>query len=191
MYPRELPSNSTMQKWMRLVKGGQSAGREDIANRAQVNSVYVVLGKTSTMKLPLSHNRSFTREDLLWESVYDSLIQPTDTFSLGQKSLSPSSSLGPKSSSPSNDSRIVTEAVCEKPVSILVHHGTRTDNRRPSVSWRPDPQLAEEGGLRKNVSTAVSPPDSSLLFPQKLPEAPKNQLLPLESVENNFFPPRK
>ena len=128
-FPRELPANSTMKRWMRLAKDGHSAGREASKNREQVNSVYAVLGKTSTMKLPLSHNRSFTREDLLWESVYDSLIQPTDTFSLGQKSLSPSSSLGPKSSSPSNDSRATTEAVCvterERLVGILVHHGTK------------------------------------------------------------------
>ena len=188
MYPRELPTNSTMQRWMRLAKSGQSAGREASANRAQVNSVYAILGKTSTMKLPLAHNRSFTREDLLWESVYDSLPQPTDTFS---KSRSPSN----VSSSPSNDSRAPREAVyvtqTDRPAGILAHHGTRTDNRRLSVSWRPAPHLAEECGVKKNVSTAISPPVSSPVFPSEIAGAPGKSVPPLESAENTYSPSRK
>ena len=195
-FPRELPANSTMKNWMRLAKDGHSAGREASKNREQVNSVYAVLGRTSTMKLPLSHNRSFTREDLLWESVYDSLHRPTDTFPPSTKSLSPSNGFSPsdsKSLPPRNDSRAPTEAVCvaqiEKPPGILVHHGTRTDNKRLSVSWRPDSQLAVEGGLKKNVSTAISPPVSSPVHPSEK-DGPSGKSAPTpEKHGEHLFPP--
>ena len=77
-YRYELPQTTIMKKWTRRAQEGQSAGREATANREQVNCVYAILGETSTMNLSLSHDRTLTREDLLWESVYDSVQEPTN-----------------------------------------------------------------------------------------------------------------
>ena len=59
----------------------------------------------------------------------------------------------------------------DTPLSILVHHGTRTDRKRLSVSWRPAPQLTEECGTKPNlpeISPLLVP--SSVLTSQLSPE---------------------